>query len=135
MTFVEKLCDVFDYVLVIFDLYFHFVIYKFERNKIQRNEENISGKCVIVTGGNSGIGRSCAIEFARRGATVVIGDKNFESGQTTVDEIRKVTGNMNVVNDLRNCESTNILTVRKYNFSVDNFAIRSIRYGLRGTIR
>lgn len=98
MTIVEKICDAFVYMFVIFDLWFHFVIYKLERNKIQRNEENINGQCVIVTGGNSGIGRSCAIEFARRGAIVVIGDKNSVSGQETVDEIRNVTGNMNVVN-------------------------------------
>lgn len=50
-----------------------------------------------MTGGSSGIGRSSAKEFARRGATVVIGDVDFENGRNVVKEIQAETGNMNVV--------------------------------------
>ena len=44
----------------------------------------VDGTVVVVTGGASGIGRSCALEFARRGASVVIADINEERIDETV---------------------------------------------------
>jgi NAD(P)-dependent dehydrogenase (short-subunit alcohol dehydrogenase family) len=44
----------------------------------------VEGTVAVVTGGASGIGRSCAVEFARRGATVVIADINEERIEETV---------------------------------------------------
>jgi NAD(P)-dependent dehydrogenase (short-subunit alcohol dehydrogenase family) len=37
---------------------------------------------VLVTGGATGIGRAVSLEFARRGATVVIGDIDDRSSET-----------------------------------------------------
>ena len=34
----------------------------------------LGGKLVVITGGGSGIGRACAVLFAREGATVVVAD-------------------------------------------------------------
>jgi len=51
-----------------------------------------SGKTVIVTGGNSGIGRSTAIQFAEAGAQVAIIGRNVETGQTVVEEIQAQGG-------------------------------------------
>jgi NAD(P)-dependent dehydrogenase (short-subunit alcohol dehydrogenase family) len=42
----------------------------------------------VITGGASGIGRSCATEFARRGARVVIGDINETRLEETVSELQ-----------------------------------------------
>ena len=44
----------------------------------------VDGTVVVVTGGASGIGRSCALEFARRGASVVIADIHEERIHETV---------------------------------------------------
>jgi NAD(P)-dependent dehydrogenase (short-subunit alcohol dehydrogenase family) len=44
----------------------------------------VEGTVAVVTGGASGIGRSCAVEFARRGASVIVADINAERIEETV---------------------------------------------------
>ena len=45
----------------------------------------------VVTGAGSGIGRSFAVELARRGGTVVCADIHLETAQETVDLIQSLT--------------------------------------------
>jgi NAD(P)-dependent dehydrogenase (short-subunit alcohol dehydrogenase family) len=47
-----------------------------------------AGKCALVTGGTSGIGRAAALAFGRAGARVVIAGRNLERGSAVVEEIR-----------------------------------------------
>jgi len=49
---------------------------------------NLSGKTVLVTGAASGIGRETALAFARRGASLVIGDVNEAGLGETAEQIR-----------------------------------------------
>lgn len=100
MELIVTLRGIYDFAVMLLYQYFHFFVYKFQTSSENRNEIDISGKCVIVTGGSSGIGKSSAKEFAKRGAIVVIGDKNVEMGQKSVNEIRSDTGNVNVVSFL-----------------------------------
>jgi NAD(P)-dependent dehydrogenase (short-subunit alcohol dehydrogenase family) len=44
-------------------------------------EKDLEGKVIVLTGGASGIGRECAIAYAREGATVAILDRNFEDAK------------------------------------------------------
>ncbi len=53
-------------------------------------------KIILITGGNSGIGKATAIALAKMGATVVIGCRNKERGMQAVEEIKKESGNNRV---------------------------------------
>ena len=54
--------------------------------------DSFNGATVIVTGGGSGIGQSTAIEFANRGAAVVVADIDVSGGESTVERIRNEGG-------------------------------------------
>ena len=44
-------------------------------------------KIVVLTGGASGIGRECALAYAREGAVVAILDRDFEQASATANEV------------------------------------------------
>ena len=52
----------------------------------------LQDKIAIVTGGGGGIGRATAIRFADEGARVVVSDIHAESGEETVEQVRKMGG-------------------------------------------
>jgi len=56
----------------------------------------VADKICLVTGGNSGIGKSVALGLAKMGATVVVVSRNKEKGQTAVTDIIEKSGNKNV---------------------------------------
>src|SRR5947209_18165104 len=54
--------------------------------------KEFDGKVALVTGGGSGIGRATALAFVREGAQVVIGNRNVQRGEETVQMIRDAGG-------------------------------------------
>lgn len=54
-------------------------------------------KVVLVTGGNSGIGRAAALQFAREGAEVVIAARREDKGNAVLQEIKDAQGSARFV--------------------------------------
>jgi NAD(P)-dependent dehydrogenase (short-subunit alcohol dehydrogenase family) len=50
----------------------------------------LENKNVVITGAGSGIGRACAIEFAKDGAVVAVVDINIAAAKQTVEQIAKL---------------------------------------------
>ncbi|XP_074536261.1 dehydrogenase/reductase SDR family member 13-like [Halichoeres trimaculatus] len=57
----------------------------------------LKGKTVIVTGSNTGIGKATALDLARRGARVILACRNKEKAETAAYDIRRESGNSQVV--------------------------------------
>ena len=53
---------------------------------------SMDGKTVVITGGNSGIGKAAAVELARAGARVVITARSGQRGATARDDIAAASG-------------------------------------------
>jgi NAD(P)-dependent dehydrogenase (short-subunit alcohol dehydrogenase family) len=54
---------------------------------------DLDGTTLLVTGGNTGIGKETARALAARGATVLIACRSLEKGRRAIDEIATETGN------------------------------------------
>lgn len=51
-----------------------------------------AGKVVLITGGNTGIGRAAAIEFATQGAQVVVSGRREKEGLDVIAELNALGG-------------------------------------------
>lgn len=69
---------------------------------------SVSGKNVVVTGGNRGIGRGITQAFAESGANVAVLCRNLESGKKAVEEIGRLGGRHTAIQ----CDVTDIAGVR-----------------------
>jgi len=63
---------------------------------IYRGRTRLDGRLVIITGGSTGIGLETARDLANRGATVVLGCRSKERGETAAKKIISSTGNPRV---------------------------------------
>uniref|UniRef100_A0A8C5DK75 Retinol dehydrogenase 11-like n=1 Tax=Gouania willdenowi TaxID=441366 RepID=A0A8C5DK75_GOUWI len=72
----------------------------------------LTGKVAIVTGANTGIGKQIALDFARRGARVILACRSESRGAAAVDEIKKETGNSDV--HLRLVDLSSLDSVRAF---------------------
>jgi len=63
----------------------------------EANIPDLTGKVIIVTGGNSGLGYESVKAFARKGADVILTSRSVEKGEKSGKKIGPVKGNVNVL--------------------------------------
>jgi NAD(P)-dependent dehydrogenase (short-subunit alcohol dehydrogenase family) len=57
---------------------------------------NLQDKTIIITGGNSGIGKAAAIQLASLGASVVLACRSKERGEEAAEEVRRATNSLDI---------------------------------------
>ncbi len=76
------------------------------------SKASLTGKTVIITGGNTGIGKPTAIDLARRNARVILACRSVEKGEKAVIDIRRESENDNVV--FRQLDLASLTSVRQF---------------------
>ena len=69
---------------------------KYFAGGVCRSKAMLDGKTVIITGGNTGIGKETAIDLAKRNARVILACRSQEKGKKAEVDVRRESGNSNV---------------------------------------
>ncbi|XP_034381485.1 dehydrogenase/reductase SDR family member 13-like [Cyclopterus lumpus] len=80
-----------------------------------RGTAAMAGKTVIITGGNTGIGKATALHLARKGAKVVLACRNRVKAEAAIADIQQETGSTDVLFmhlDLASLKSVRCFTER-----------------------
>ncbi|XP_012688793.1 retinol-DH_like_SDR_c domain-containing protein isoform X2 [Clupea harengus] len=77
-----------------------------------RSRIRLDGKTVVITGANTGIGKETARDLALRGARVVMACRDMRRGEKAASEVRRSTGNGNVV--VRQLDLSSLASVREF---------------------
>jgi NAD(P)-dependent dehydrogenase (short-subunit alcohol dehydrogenase family) len=92
-----------------------------------------SGKVALITGGNAGIGRAAAIEFARQGAKVVISGRRDKEGNDVVAEIEALRGesifvrtDVSKASDVKAMIEQTLATFGRLDFAFNNAGIEQL---------
>ncbi|KAB7495488.1 Retinol dehydrogenase 13, partial [Armadillidium nasatum] len=80
------------------------------RRPMYKGKARIDGKTIVITGGNTGIGKETARELAKRGGKVVILCRNVVKGNVAAEEIQKET---NSPVDVYEVDLTDLQSIRK----------------------
>ncbi len=67
------------------------------KGRVCSSKAVLTGKTALITGANSGIGLETAVDLAKRGARVILACRSVERGERASVEVRRRSGNQNVV--------------------------------------
>lgn len=92
----------------------------------------LKGKVALITGGGSGIGRACALLFAKEGASVVVSDIRPAPAKDTEERIRddggdatSTTGDVSITSEVMEMVETTIKTYGKVDVLVNSAGVAS----------
>ncbi|XP_038059956.1 retinol dehydrogenase 11-like [Patiria miniata] len=110
MALLSRVCKWLVPILVVLYAVFYWQV--ITNRKYFTNDVKLNGKTTIVTGGNSGIGWWTALDFAQRGARVILACRNLQKAEDAAKEIKTRTGNSEVV--VRKLELSSLKSVRDF---------------------
>lgn len=91
----------------------NFIFRKYIKGKLWNHPEHkMTGKVVIITGANSGIGKETALDLAKRGAKVYMACRDQKRGETAQREVISASGNNQVY--YRNLDLASLDSVRDF---------------------
>ena len=93
----------------ILGLYF---IRRFFAGGVCYSKASLTRRTVIITGGNTGIGKSTAIDLTKRNARIILACRDVEKGEKAVLDIRRESGNDNVV--FRQLDLASLASIRQF---------------------
>jgi NAD(P)-dependent dehydrogenase (short-subunit alcohol dehydrogenase family) len=73
---------------------------------------DLSGKTIVITGANSGIGKAAAIQLARLGATIVMACRSPERGAQAREEVCRSAGSERV--ELMQVDMASQVSIRRF---------------------
>jgi NAD(P)-dependent dehydrogenase (short-subunit alcohol dehydrogenase family) len=92
-----------------------------------------AGKVALVTGGNAGIGRAAAIEFAKQGAKVVVSGRREKEGNAVVAEIQALGGeaifvrtDVSKARDVKAMIDQTLATFGRLDFAFNNAGVEQV---------
>ena len=91
---------------------------------------HFAGKVALITGGNAGIGRAAAIEFAKQGAKVVVSGRREKEGHDVIAEIKALGGeglfvktDVSKESDVKGMVEQTLATFGRLDFAFNNAGI------------
>ena len=100
------LCLLFTALLAAVKLYFSLT-----KGVFRSSDYDLTGKVILLTGGNTGIGEAYVREVARRGATVIMAVRNVARGEAVAAKVRAETGNDRL--HVLHCDLGELASVRR----------------------
>ena len=89
-----------------------------------------AGKVALITGGNAGIGRAAAIEFAKQGAQVVVSGRREKEGHDAIAEIKALGGeaifikaDVSKASDVKSMIEQTLATFSRLDFAFNNAGV------------
>jgi nucleoside-diphosphate-sugar epimerase len=92
--------------------------YYFSGGRFNDTKTKLTGKTVIITGANTGIGKETALDMARRGARVILACRDLTRANKAAEEIRKQTGNGNVL--VESLDLASLDSIRKFSSRINS---------------
>ena len=77
-----------------------------------QSKAKLDGQMVIITGGNTGIGKETAIDLAKRNARVILACRSEEKGKKAEVDVRRESGNNDV--HFRQLDLSSFASIRKF---------------------
>lgn len=116
-------------------LFIFFILKWMKRRRYFTELKRLDGKTVLITGGNSGIGKETAVSLAMRGARVIIACRDLDKAEKAVREIKFKSHNLNILHmelDLANLRSVRefcknfVQTEKRLDILINNAGMPSV---------